>query len=140
VQAGDQESDNVMSPLYMPLRRVLARVCRGPYSKDIIEFAFILRIDGKIWYFKFEGCEKLRMNRSEKYVTIDIGVPEKLWRTFDKTAMANYLVDNIADGLRQMVALICKKKLDIDEEKLYRDFSDASNEYLSSMEAIQNSQ
>src|SRR6202035_1871919 len=64
----------------LELRRLLAASCKGPYSEEITEFALVLRIGGKMQVFDFEGCEHIRRNRKDKYITVDLGFPSRRWR------------------------------------------------------------
>ena len=97
----------------MLLRKLLAKHCVGHYSKDIDEFAFVLRIDGKVCSWNFKRCERLRLNRRSRYITVDIGVPQKRWGTNDGVGLARYLLDCVAEGLRLMVGKLQRSKLDI---------------------------
>jgi len=133
VQAGDPEAGNTMNSFFMPLRKLLAKHCVGPYSTEIDEFAFVLRIDGKFGYWNFEGCDKLRINRRGRYITIDIGVPESRWRNNDANNIANYLVDCVAQGLKLMIAKLKKSKIDIRDHDLFADFNTVREKYLSAV-------
>src|ERR1700743_2755605 len=64
----------------LALRKLLAANCVGPYCDEIAEFALILRIGGNMQEFDFEGCERIRRNRKEKYITVDLGFPPHRWR------------------------------------------------------------
>jgi hypothetical protein len=64
----------------LELRRSLATHCKGPYSEEISEFALVLRIGGNMQEFDFEGCERIRRNRKDKYITVDLGFPSRRWR------------------------------------------------------------
>ncbi|MDX1965267.1 MAG: hypothetical protein SFX18_19130 [Pirellulales bacterium] len=130
VQAGDEEAGDTMNGYFMPLRKLLAKNCVGPYSTAIAEFSLVLRIDGKISYWNFEGCDRLRINHRCRYITIDIGVPESRWRNSDPTSIANYLVDCVAEGLKMMVAKLIKSKIEVAEAQLFADFETVRNEYL----------
>jgi len=54
----------------LELRKLLAAQCKGPYSDEISEFALVLRVGGKMQEFDFEGCERIRRNRKNRYVTL----------------------------------------------------------------------
>lgn len=56
----------------LDMRRLLARHCPGPYSPEIREFALILRIVGEMQEFDFEGCDRIRRNKENKYITLDL--------------------------------------------------------------------
>ena len=134
VQSGSTEASDATRPFFMPLRKLLAKHCVGPYSKDIVEFAPILRIDGDVWAWHFEGCEALKLNRRERYVTIDIGVPEERWRA-NGLALATYLVTTVEEALRQMIDRVKQKGLDLNDAALLADFEQVRTEYMTAMAA-----
>jgi len=57
----------------LELRKLLAAHCKGPYSDEISEFALVLRVGGNMQEFDFEGCECIRRNRKDRYITVDLG-------------------------------------------------------------------
>src|SRR5437588_10318122 len=65
--------DDRTRPHILELRQLLAKLCEGPYSSAINEFALILRVGGEMLEFDFEGCEKIRRNLKKKYITVDLG-------------------------------------------------------------------
>src|SRR5580698_1839679 len=83
----------------LALRKLLATNCAGPYSSGIAEFALILRIGGNMREFDFEGCERIRRNRKEKYITVDLGFPSRKWRGVPDSAIRRYLADIVETGL-----------------------------------------
>jgi len=138
VQAGDRDADAAMERFYMPLRKLLAERCIGPYCSEVDEFAFVLRIDGTLWYWNFEGCDKLRLSRRDRYVTIDIGMSMERWKSSDQVAIAKYLVDCVESGLRLMVDKLKRSKLDVRDDQLFRDFNVVKQEFLKSISQTQN--
>ena len=54
----------------LELRKLLAFHCKAPCSDEIAEFALVLRIGGKMKEFDFEGCERIRRNRKDRYITV----------------------------------------------------------------------
>jgi len=72
--------DNRTEKPILEMRQLLALHCKGPYSPDIREFALILRVGGEMQEFKFEGCERIRRSRKEKYITVDLGFPSSRWK------------------------------------------------------------
>ncbi len=132
-QVGGPMADASTNHVVMPLKKLLARHCVGPYIKEIDEFSFVLRIDGNLDAWNFEGCEKMRINRRHRYITIDIGVPEKRWRTNDKTSLATYLSDCVAEGLKMMVGKLRRSKMSIEDDRLFKDFETARAEYLNTI-------
>jgi hypothetical protein len=58
-QMGDTISAEVVQPYLIELRKLLKEYCNNVYATEIDEFAPILRVDGDIWHWEFEGCQKL---------------------------------------------------------------------------------
>lgn len=54
----------------LELRKLLRARCKGPYSEEISEFALVLRVGGHMQEFDFEGCQRVRRNRREKFLLI----------------------------------------------------------------------
>jgi hypothetical protein len=106
----------------MQLRRLLALHCQGPYSPEISEFALILRIGGDLQEFDFEGCDRLRRNRKQKYITADLGVPTYRWRGVSDLALRTYLLETVETGLLCCIRRLEKDKSSIDSAKLLADF------------------
>src|SRR5690242_11488441 len=77
----------------LEIRKLLAMKCVGPYSEEIAEFALILRIGGDMQEFDFENCERIRRNRKEKYITVDLGFPSYRWRNRTDGQIRQYLAD-----------------------------------------------
>jgi hypothetical protein len=94
--SGDDDRTNAH---VLELRKLLASHCKGPYSDEIAEFALVLRIGGNIQEFDFEGCERIRRNRKDRYVTVDLGFPSRKWRGVPDSAIRRYLADIVETGL-----------------------------------------
>lgn len=129
-QMGDQTAAAVVQPHLIELRKLLKEYCNTAYSPEIEEFAPIARIDGDIWYWNFEGCQKLRYNKKEKYLTIDIGMPKSRWEGVEQRSIRRYLFDNLKEGLLQIVKRLKQEKIQVDEEKLIFDLGRVERAFL----------
>jgi hypothetical protein len=126
-----REDDRTEAPV-LEMRKLLASLCNGPYSPDIVEFALILRIGGCMQEFSFEGCERIRRNRKERYITVDLGFPSNRWRGKSDCEIREYLAEAIETGL-----LCCVKRLEADKttinlEMLMKDFAKVKQIFLRS--------
>jgi hypothetical protein len=128
-QVGDQRANEATGVHHTDLRKLLRENCVGPYSAEIDEFAFVLRIDGDIWHWDFEGAEKLRLSRKRRYITVDIGVPRSRWQGVTAEEIRKYLADSLEQGLAQMVEKLTKSKIDVNAEALTADFSNALRKF-----------
>ena len=129
VQAGDAEVDASLEPFYMPLRRLLAQRCIGPYSASIDEFALVLRIDGAIWHWGFEGCKNLRLHKKRRYITVDIGVPRSRWDGLPSIEIKRYLANCVKLGLKIMVRKLQSARIDIKGKDLLDCCDDVMEQY-----------
>lgn len=130
VQSGDVASSQATEPFFTALRRLLAAICIGPYSDEIDEFAIVLRIAGEIWNFEGEGCQKLRLNRKGRYVTIDIVLPQERWRGSGPIQLKEYLASSTEEALSLMIARLENSKIKVESTKLRSDAKRAICEFL----------
>ncbi|MDA8212700.1 MAG: hypothetical protein M0021_12595 [Clostridia bacterium] len=129
-QMGDNKAAEAVQLHLIKLRKLLKKYCKEPYSDVINEFAPIARVDGEIWHWDFEGCQKLRLNRKERYITIDIGVPRNRWEGISPLEIRKYLIENLRQALILMVNKLKKEKIFVDEGRLFQDFAKVEQEYL----------
>jgi hypothetical protein len=113
------------------LRKLLAAKCVGPYSEEVSEFALILRIGGNIQEFDFEGCERIRRNRKEKYITVDLGFPSYRWRNRPDHEIRRYLGDIVETGLLCCLDRLKKDKTRV-SPRLMEDFAEVKKLFLGS--------
>jgi hypothetical protein len=129
-QFGDKKSYEAVFPEEHVLRELIETHCTTKYASDIDEFVFLYRVDGDIWYWKFEGCKYLRLMKKLRYIVSDIGIPRHRWENVQPIEIRRYLVATIEDCLRQMVAKLKKEKIAVDDNKLFEDFAMVEQEYL----------
>ncbi|MFD1030793.1 hypothetical protein ACFQ1X_05050 [Metaplanococcus flavidus] len=73
------------------------------------EFDLALRVDGDLWYFNFEGCEKLRLSKKYRYITIDIGMPRSKWEGVTPIEIRKFLIDHAREALELMINRLKKE-------------------------------
>ena len=78
----------------------------------------------------YAGCDCIRLNKEQRYVTIDIGMPRSYW--FDKSALEirTYLYTHLEEALQLMVGKIKTEQMHVDEDQLFEDFSLVKQNYL----------
>lgn len=130
VQMGCKNADKATDFHVMELRNLLSSFCKSDYCSEIDEFVLILRVDGEIWHWNFEGCQKLRRNRKERYITIDIGVPRDRWENVHPYILRKYLAENIELALDLCIERLKKDKSDINGELLLNDFQKVKTIFL----------
>ena len=114
----------------LELRKLLAASYRGPYSDDISEVALVLRIGGNMQEFDFEGCERIRRNRKDKYITVDLGFPSRRWRRATDSQIRTYLAEIVETGLLCCLRRLQKDKVKVHEVSLMNDFMKVKRHFL----------
>ncbi len=130
-QMGDKLASNAVTPHFMYLKRLFKECCkRTIYSDDVQEFALVLRVDGSIWHWNQEGCDRMRRSKKERYITIDIYVPRSRWEGVSGLEIRTYLATCVEDAFRRMIAKLQKDKVAVDGDGLLRDFAKVKERYL----------
>jgi hypothetical protein len=129
-QMGDTDAANTVQPHLIKLRKLLVKYCNETYCKEVDEFAPILRVDGEGWYWEFEGCEKLRLSKKNRYITIDVGMPISRWKDIGELEIRKYLISNLREALELMVKRLKKEKYTVTESELWADFSEVEENFL----------
>ena len=129
-EVGGPKADKAVGPHLMELRKLLYRFCDKIYCEEIDEIAPILRVDGDLAYWEFEGCEKLRLSKKYRYITIDVGMPRSRWEGNNAKDIRNYLIDNLKKALELMVKRLVKEKYKVKEHELWNDFGKVKDEFL----------
>jgi len=124
-----REDDRTDKPV-LDMRKVLATRCQGPYSSEIREFALILRVGGDMQEFNFEGCERIRRNRKQKYITVDLGFPSNRWKAATESSIREYIAEAVETGLLCCIRRLEKDKSPVDAARLMGDFATAKQLFL----------
>lgn len=114
----------------LELRNLLAASCKGPYSEEISEFALVLRIGGNMQEFDFEGCERIRRNRKDRYITVDLGFPSRRWKGVIDSEIRKYLAEIVETGLLCCLHRLKKNKVKVHEARLMSDFAKVKRHFL----------
>ena len=132
VTLGMQSSreDDRTSQHVLPLRKLLASRCTGPYSDEVKEFALVLRIGGEMLEFDFRGCERIRRNKKSSYITVDLGFPSSEWKGQSDEHIRRYLAQIVETGLRCCLERLARDGADVDGDRLLADYERVRQEYL----------
>ncbi len=122
--------DNRTDKPVLEMRKLLAECCKGPYSPEIDEFALILRVGGEMQQFDFEGCERIRRNKKERYITLDLGFPSYRWESATDDDIRKYILESVETGLLCFIRRLEKDKAQIDSAKLMSDFEKVRELFL----------
>jgi hypothetical protein len=129
-QCGDAIAGSAIEPQRLALRLLFNQQVRKPYSEEVEELSFVLRVDGEISSWQFEGCERLRISRKGRYITVDIGVPEGRWNVIQEADLRVYLATCVREGVELMIAKLHRERITLDERRLRRHVSAALDRYL----------
>jgi hypothetical protein len=129
-QMGDSLSAAIVGSHLTELIHLLDRYCNFPYAEGIDEFAPILRVDGDIGHWEFEGLQRLRLLKKRKYISVDIGMPRSRWKNVSPLLIRQYLLTNLKMALEAFVKKLKKEHIPVDDKRLFEDFSKVEKEYL----------
>ena len=121
----DRTSQHVLS-----LRKLLAINCKGPYSNEVREFALILRIGGEMLEFDFTGCERIRRNKKNAYITLDMGFPSSEWKGRSDEHIKRYLAHCVEIGLRCCLERLERDGVKVEGDRLLFDYEKVQAQYL----------
>jgi hypothetical protein len=122
--------DNRTSQHVLPLRKLLAAHCKGPYSSEVREFALILRIGGEMLEFDFKGCERIRRNKKNAYITVDLGFPSSEWKGQSDEHIKRYLAQSVETGLRCCIERLERDGVAVEGDRLLADYQQVRQQYL----------
>lgn len=124
--------DDRTSRHVLRLRKLLASNCKGPYSNEIKEFALILRIGGEMLEFDFTGCERIRCNKKDGYITVDLGFPSHEWKDKSDEHIKQYLAKSVETGLKCCLERLKRDGVAVENHWLLADYEHVKQQYLSS--------
>ncbi len=129
-QMGDVSASQALLPECMLLRKLFKSTMSGCYSRDVVEFAPVLRVDGALWHWDREGVGNLRVSKKTATATIDVFVPVSAWQGVPGSALRRYLAQHLRVAFRSMGERIQSKGLDCDLARLERDVARVLDEFL----------
>jgi hypothetical protein len=129
-QMGDINAANAVQPHLIELRKLLEKYCNKLYCEEVDELAPILRVDGEGWYWEFEGCEKLRLSKKYRYITVDIGMPRSRWEGIQPADIRKYLFFSLKGALELMIKRLKKEKYLVNDTELWADISEIKEQFL----------
>ena len=130
VQAGDKAADGVVWPHYRRLRLLFDSIMTGSYSRDVSEFAPVLRIDGSIWHWDREGVDNVRISKKSSRATADVFMPTSVWQGKDEKTIRSYLGRQVSAAYELMSERLVASRLHCDRERLRDDVARVMKEFL----------
>ena len=111
------------------LYRALSRHVTGTHCDAIDEYGLVLRVDGSIQTFGPEGITRLRFAKKQRYITVDIQIPESVWVPLGDSELRRYLGDQVTAAIRVCVARLKKDGCVTDDAALMKEVNAAVGEY-----------
>ncbi|MDP2571930.1 hypothetical protein Q8W40_07055 [Vibrio penaeicida] len=110
-QYGDPKADSLFWPIQKTLNDNFKQHIDGEYFETINMFSIVFRVSGKVRDFGSEGPERIKHNKKDSEVTIDLVFPESFWKNIDKKE----LEDKVIKQVRQCIVLILEKSEKIEK-------------------------
>jgi hypothetical protein len=127
---GGGDVDVVIWPELAAQKRAFAIASGQPFSSDLNEIAFLIRADGKFQNFRFEGHENIKVDKRDKAVSVDIGVPVDRWRGKTRREIAEYLVGAMRNSISDVLAEASKRGLQADSTLVMEVFERSMELYM----------
>jgi hypothetical protein len=113
--------DGGLGKIKVDLYKALRDSCTSTYSKEIDEYAPVLRIDGPFQKFGEEGIARLRFAKKQRYITADIQIPSDVWEVRSKNELRDYLAQKVRETIVIFVERLRKDKLEVDADSLFKE-------------------
>lgn len=129
IQDGGARGRHV-TPSLLEMRVLLSKFCRGPYSPDVRQFAYLVRLDGEFVQWNFEGCERLRRSFKEGYIQIDLGIPIHQWNLVTEREFREYVMSCVLAGAIMWIERLRRDKTVMNGEAFLRDLQLVKRAFL----------
>ncbi len=128
-QAGGSEV-GFFGDLKVPLSRAMAKHVTSSHCPAVDEYAIVLRVDGSLDKFGDEGFTRLRFAKARRYITVDVQIPETVWRPMSKRQLREYLAHQLKGAIALCAGRLRKDKNAVAETELFAEIEAAIKEYL----------
>jgi uncharacterized Zn-finger protein len=112
------------------LYRMLKKHVKSTYCSAIDHYGLVLRVDGALQRFGDEGLARLRFAKKNRYITVDIQIPESVWRPLSFMETKHYLASQVRAALVTCVNRLKADKHAVGESELFEQVDAAISEYL----------
>lgn len=114
----------------LELRKLLRQQCQGDYSSAIVEFAFVLRIDGSVQSWGKSGVEVVELQEKNTVATADIFVPREVWDTEDPAKFRCFLAKELRNAVVGISVRAREQKIPMETDRLNADIETAIEKFL----------
>lgn len=120
----------LIGTLKVGLYQLLAEHVTSTHCAEIDEYALVLRVDGSLDRFGNEGLARLRFAKAQRYITVDIQIPEAVWKPLDVFQTKSYLAKQVKAAIGACVQRLAKDKCHVDASALQSQVDTAVSRYL----------
>ncbi len=131
LDAGSSKAGRLFSPLVMELNRLFQCYCDKEYFSENLDLVICLRVSGEIADFGFEGCDRLRENRKNHRMTIDVGIPSSRWKECSRPQVARSMVGYAAEAIEHCTNRLINQNQEIQITDLHADLERVFSEFQS---------
>ena len=109
---------------------MLAEHVTNTHCSEIDEYALVLRVDGSLDRFGVEGLARLRFAKSQRYITVDIQVPEEVWKPLDEFQTKYYLAKQVKAAIDACVGRLVKDRCPVNVDALQSEVDAALRNFV----------
>jgi hypothetical protein len=80
--------------------------------------------------FDFKGCERIRRNKKNAYITADLGFPSYEWKDKSDEHIKRYLAQSVETGLRCCLERLERDGVAVEGHRLLTDYEHVKEQYL----------
>ena len=111
------------------LYQALARHVTSTHCDAIEEYGLVLRVSGSLDKFGPEAITGLRFAKKQRYITLDIQIPEEAWRPLTDSELRQYLSARVQEAIGVCIARLQNDGHTVADGQLMLEISRAINEY-----------
>lgn len=117
------------------LYHAFSRHVKGTHCDAIDQYGLVMRVDGSIQTFGPEGITRLRFAKKQRYITLDIRIPQSARQPLGDAELRRYLRAQVHAAIRACVARLKKDGFEVDDTQLMQEVQAAVREYTSKPKA-----
>jgi len=117
--------DGGLGDIKIDLWRLFVRHCRSSYCPSVAHYAIALRVNGESHNFGNEGIERIRHNRRQRFIGVDIVIPENVWRNSSRNELRDYLARQVIAAIQLCLSRLQKNGDVVDGARLFEEINTA---------------
>lgn len=131
-QYGGKDADQAVDPLVRQLRTIEKRRPKEYYGPVIQTLSFIFRVDGQFVQWNFSGTQAQELSAKEHHVTVDIGIPTKLWKGVPQVELRTYIANTLVVGAKELGDLAKELRHEFDAARAISDVTELGKDFIAS--------